>query len=158
MLGERGVLERFLGDGEAAMVRATLVGQWDASDAGAAARAAQAPGAFVLKAQREGGGNNVSQEDMRRVLQKVPAEKRAAFTLMERIYPGAQANVMVEAGGWTEVEVQSELGMFGSVIAVDGVIVENCAVGHGLKSKPTGTDEGGVQCGRGGYGSIILTV
>jgi len=56
----------------------------------AVARALSHPGDFVLKPQREGGGNNLYGEEMVKMLSERPVEERGAFILMERIKPPEQ--------------------------------------------------------------------
>ena len=46
------------------------------------------PERFVLKPQREGGGNNVYGEDIKPFLQKIKdSAERSAYILMDRIHP-----------------------------------------------------------------------
>ena len=78
------------------------------------------PHHYVLKPQREGGGNNVYGEKVREVLQSMhDSEERNAWILMERITPPVQRGYMIRPGGPDTpdtVDLVSELGIFGVVI------------------------------------------
>ena len=77
------------------------------------------PSRFVVKPQREGGGNNVYGDEIVPFLEKIrDSSERDAYILMDRIYPPKTTNYMVRPG-WTEpkmTEVISELGIFGYII------------------------------------------
>ena len=77
------------------------------------------PSRFVVKPQREGGGNNVYGEDIVPFLEKIKdSSERDAYILMDRIFPPKTINYMVRPG-WKEpkkTEVISELGIFGYII------------------------------------------
>jgi len=80
------------------------------------------PSHFVLKPQREGGGNNVYGENVRTAVQSMKnSEERSAWILMERILPPLQQNYMVRPGDGKNTcppisDVVGELGIFGVVI------------------------------------------
>ena len=76
------------------------------------------PQKYVLKPQREGGGNNVYGDDIKPFLEKIRnSEERNAYILMDRIHPPVTTNYMVRPGvGTAMVDVISELGMFGYVL------------------------------------------
>lgn len=75
---------------------------------------------YVLKPQREGGGNNVYGSEIRTALLKMKNSKeRAAWILMDRIRPPITKGYLVRAGGPNPPpvsEMVSELGIFGVVI------------------------------------------
>ena len=76
------------------------------------------PDNFVLKPQREGGGNNVYGADIKPFLENIKDSKeRNAYILMDRIKPPITTNYMVRPGQNAKlVNVISELGIFGYVI------------------------------------------
>ena len=76
------------------------------------------PDNFVLKPQREGGGNNVYGADIKPFLENIKdSEERNAYILMDRIKPPITTNYMVRPGQNAKlVNVISELGIFGYVI------------------------------------------
>jgi glutathione synthase len=82
----------------------------------------QNPDRYVLKPQREGGGNNLYGQDLVGMLRQGLAagggEGLAAFILMQRIVPPPQRSVFVRAGAWTEDESLSELGIYGTFLKV----------------------------------------
>lgn len=78
------------------------------------------PERFVLKPQREGGGNNVYDENVRLKLESMKNTKeRTAWILMDRIRPPLQGNYLVRPGDSGRLEVQnviSELGVYGVIL------------------------------------------
>lgn len=78
------------------------------------------PEAFVMKPQREGGGNNVYGRDVKTVLQKLGSSReRSAYILMDRIFPPSQLNYIIRPNGDKipePAEVVSELGIYGVLI------------------------------------------
>ena len=72
-----------------------------------------APEAYVLKPQREGGGNNLYGEEMARALGRMAAAERASYILMERIRPPTHALPLMRDGVLDGGECIAELGVFG---------------------------------------------
>jgi glutathione synthase len=86
----------------------------------AAEMAVMKPECYVLKPQREGGGNNVYGEKVREVLLSMNNSlERTSWILMERIVPPIQKGYMIRPGGSEVpqmVDLVSELGIFGVII------------------------------------------
>lgn len=76
------------------------------------------PEKFVLKPQREGGGNNIYGEDIKPFLQDMKeSDERNAFIMMDMIAPPVTQNYMIRPGSEPKlVDCISELGIFGYVI------------------------------------------
>ena len=76
------------------------------------------PTKFVVKPQREGGGNNVYGEDIVPFLKSIEnSSERDAYIMMDRIHPPTTENYMVRPHSPTKrVKVISELGIFGYII------------------------------------------
>lgn len=102
-----GVLERFLPSEDAATMRSSFTGLWGLAagvDEGveeAVTMALADPGSFVLKPQREGGGNNLYGDEMCERLKC--AEGLDAFILMQLIRPPKQPALMLREGKCIEV-------------------------------------------------------
>lgn len=146
-----GHVERFISDEtEAKAIRSTFTKQYSLSaneDVEDTVRMAlDRPGDFVLKPQREGGGNNLYGDDVKIALTKMTAPERSAYVLMDRICPVQVENVIVRDGQHQETTVVSELGIFG-VHVVDGEKVINFAAGSLLRSKAASQEDGGVAAG-----------
>jgi hypothetical protein len=81
--------------------------------------ALKTPSRFVVKPQREGGGNNIYGDDIKPFLENIrESSERDAYILMDRIQPPKTTNYIVRPG-FKEAqlkEVISELGIFGYVI------------------------------------------
>ncbi|XP_049635218.1 glutathione synthetase [Suncus etruscus] len=154
-LSREGVLERLLpGQPEAvARLRATFAGLYslDMGEEGdrAIAKALTAPGRFVLKPQREGGGNNLYGEEMVQVLEQLKdSEERASYILMEKIEPKPFSNYLLRPGSPAQVvQCISELGIFGVYVRDGQRYVMNKHVGHLLRTKAIEHADGGVAAG-----------
>lgn len=111
------------------------------------ARVVAEPGKFVLKPQREGGGNNLWGAEMVRVLTTATPRERAAYVLMQRIEPVAHRNAAMRGGEVRVQEMFSEVGIYGCFLADAERVILNEAAGHLVRSKPVDVNEGGVVAG-----------
>jgi len=162
-LAKEGALDNFLGDkAEIESVKEIFTGLYslDKGDAGDVTikKALETPEKYVLKPQREGGGNNVYGENIKPVLEKIKdQDERCAYILMDRIQPPITRNLMVRPNMEPFIaECVSELGIFGYVIGDKDNILENKQVGHMLRTKLSHMDEGGVASGSGALDSVFL--
>jgi glutathione synthase len=154
VLTGEGMVERFLPEypEQARQIRSCFTGIY-ALDAGtpegdaAYAKALQFPDKYVLKPQREGGGNNLYGKEMVDLLTKMSQKERSAYVLMELIRPPSLRNVLVRGGVLSEAQVVSELGIYGIWVGNGDHIVVNQSGGHLLRTKAIGTNEGGVAAG-----------
>lgn len=149
-------LKRFLpDDAQASKLQQTFAPIYplDKTEAGLEARKLATDPAtaehYVLKPQREGGGNNVYRKDIPDFLKTLPETHWPAHILMEMIEPPAQSNVIFRNGELQQGEVICELGVYGVCLwksAGDGKreILENCQAGYLLRTKGAGSSEGGV--------------
>ena len=145
-------------------MRLTFAGMWglesddDATEA-VIRDAIAHPSNYVLKPQREGGGNNLWDDDLVRVLQDslTQAEKRAQYILMTKIRPPEFETAVMREGAWTQARAVSELGVYSALLS-DGLTVSfNNFCGHLLRTKQIGVNEGGVASGYAALDSPILT-
>jgi glutathione synthase len=106
------------------------------------------PEKFVLKPQREGGGNNFYGQQVRAVLLSMSPQERSAFILMDRIRPSITPNCqIIRSSHVKEIYALSELGIYGTILAKGDDILLNEQVGWLLRTKPEESDEGGVVSG-----------
>ncbi len=105
------------------------------------------PSRYVLKPQREGGGNNFYGQDIPAQLLKMTKEERNGFILMDLIKPPPMKNVMIRKGKCIEAQVVSELGIYGIWVSDGDVCLLNEDAGHLLRTKSTDSNEGGVAAG-----------
>ena len=107
------------------------------------------PERFVLKPQREGGGNNTYGSQVRTVLSRMPPSERSAYILMDRIHPAVNPTTILRNSAVKDISAVSELGIYGVILASShgGEIVLNEQVGWLLRTKPEDSDEGGVVSG-----------
>ncbi|KAF4023579.1 hypothetical protein G4228_015252 [Cervus hanglu yarkandensis] len=112
-------------------------------------KAIAAPSSFVLKPQREGGGNNLYGEEMVQSLERLKdSEERASYILMEKIEPEPFKNCLLRPGSPARVvQCISELGIFGVYVREGKTLVMNKHVGHLLRTKAIEHADGGVAAG-----------
>lgn len=146
-----GEVEKFIGEEEATEIRQTFASQYSLSKGveteDIVKVAIERPGDFVLKPQREGGGNNLYSKALKEALQRMSADERAAYVLMERIRPVVVRNVVIRGGKYSATDVVSELGVYGVHVSRSGQVVENYMAGTLLRSKAASEDDGGVAAG-----------
>ncbi|XP_032523836.2 glutathione synthetase-like isoform X2 [Danaus plexippus] len=164
-LAAPGVLEKFMGAGATTgRVRDIFAGlyslDFDENGERAVDMALADAERFVLKPQREGGGNNVYGADIRDALLRMRhSRERAAYILMERILPPLVAGYVVRPGAAVPppiTDLVSELGIFGVIIGTKDKIYCNKQVGHMLRTKLADANEGGVAAGLGALDSPYL--
>lgn len=68
---------------------------------------------YVLKPQREGGGNNIYNEDIPDYIKRLTAEDRKGYIVMDLIQPPRLKNTLVRSGSLIEAEIVNELGVYG---------------------------------------------
>ncbi|EGV64679.1 Glutathione synthetase [Yamadazyma tenuis] len=116
------------------------------------------PGNFVLKPQREGGGNNIYKEDIPSFLEKLEEKDWGAYILMELITPPIHKNKLLRNDQIFEEDIISELGVFGTILFDEskGDIKYNETSGFLLRSKFSSSNEGGVAAGFGCVDGVYL--
>jgi glutathione synthetase len=163
-------LKRFLPDANvAARVLTTFapIDPLDDSEAGKEARKLAGDPAsasrYVLKPQREGGGNNIYRKAIPPFLEKLPETHWPAYILMEMIEPPPLTNAILRNGELQRGGVICELGVYGVCLWKDGSgdehkgeILENWGAGYLLRTKGDQSEEGGVAAGFGAVDSCCL--
>eukprot|EP00197_Chlamydomonas_leiostraca_P013601 CAMPEP_0202858398 /NCGR_PEP_ID=MMETSP1391-20130828/955_1 /ASSEMBLY_ACC=CAM_ASM_000867 /TAXON_ID=1034604 /ORGANISM="Chlamydomonas leiostraca, Strain SAG 11-49" /LENGTH=492 /DNA_ID=CAMNT_0049537319 /DNA_START=188 /DNA_END=1666 /DNA_ORIENTATION=- len=160
-LARPGVLERFLPPGPSTLdLRQLFAGLWglddlaDKATAEVVDAALARPEAYVLKPQREGGGNNLYGTELVEKLQEGRAEVAAgkpnplaAYILMQKILPPPQRSVLVRSGAWEVTDTLSELGVYGTFVRKGDQVLLNTEAGHLVRTKRATSNEGGVAAG-----------
>jgi glutathione synthase len=158
-------LARFINDiSTAERIRKTFADIFplDGSDAGKQAKALatdnERSNGYVLKPQREGGGNNVYRKAIPKFLASLGDESKwRGHILMELIEPPSQKNFIFRNGVLKGGEVIAELGVFGTCLWHDrGEILSNEEAGYLLRTKGRESEEGGVAAGFGSIDSVCL--
>ncbi|EMG48118.1 GSH2 Glutathione synthetase GSH2 [Candida maltosa Xu316] len=118
----------------------------------------QTPEKFVLKPQREGGGNNIYKENIPPFLEKLDKKDWGAYILMELINPPLHKNKIIRNNEIYHEDIISELGVFGTTLFNEetGEILTNKNAGWLLRSKFSTSNEGGVAAGFGCVDNIYL--
>lgn len=114
------------------------------------------PENYVLKPQREGGGNNYFGSDVAKKLMQISQnDQRDAYILMELVKPNPVTNYVCISGqklrdmGSGKSKIISELGIFGVILADKDNVYYNEEAGLLLRSKFDETNETGISSGSG---------
>ncbi|KAI0905038.1 hypothetical protein F4823DRAFT_612750 [Ustulina deusta] len=161
------ILGRYLASSSASSLSAlastfTNIYPLDTSEAGLKARAiATDPElckGYVLKPQREGGGNNVYRGAIPPFLKSVPEAHWPSYILMELITPPPVRNTILRNGKLEYGGVICELGIYGTCIwdQQAKTISHNEQAGYLLRTKGDQSEEGGVAAGFGCMDSCTL--
>ncbi|HCP34543.1 MAG TPA: hypothetical protein DIT94_09165 [Deltaproteobacteria bacterium] len=114
------------------------------------------PESWVLKPQREGGGNNFFGREMEDLLKKMHATQYSSYILMERIQAPAHPAWLIARGQSEHTECVSEIGRYGVLIADQGKILRNQDCGYLVRTKSADVNEGGVCAGYSCLNTLIL--
>lgn len=155
VLARPGVLEKFFPEQPQVVeqLRATFAGLYtlDMGPEGdkTVEMALAAPDQYVLKPQREGGGNNIYGSEICKVLEGTKeSTERTAFILMDKIQPTPSKNYLLRRDAPLKLSnCLSELGVFGAYIRQGADMVMNECVGHLLRTKSSEHSDGGVAAG-----------
>ncbi|XP_044731252.1 glutathione synthetase-like [Chrysoperla carnea] len=162
VLAQPNVLEKFIKSPKTIKsVRETFTGlyslDFDEYGEQAVNMALENPGKYVLKSQRDGGGNNVFGENISDVLLRIKYSKnRAAWILMDKISSPISQGYMIRYDKVQKMNFVSELGIFGVILGNSNKIFYNKEAGHLLRSKLSTADEAGCLKGNGATDSSYL--
>ena len=112
---------------------------------------------YVLKPQREGGGNNVYGAEIRDFLTSLPTSEDRAWIAMKRIEAETTESLLVVQEQAQYHQCISELGIFGLLRAHSGDLRINMPVGHLVRTKASNVNEGGVVAGYACLNSLVST-
>ncbi|KAL0340667.1 UNVERIFIED_CONTAM: Glutathione synthetase, chloroplastic [Sesamum radiatum] len=153
-------LERFLENkDDIAKVRKCFAGLWSLDDSRIVKDAIQRPGLYVMKPQREGGGNNIYGDDVSLALQRLEKEgmeEDAAYILMQRIFPTISPAILIREGVSHKEHVISELGVYATYLRNKTNVIMNGQSGYLMRTKVSSSNEGGVAAGFAVLDSIYL--
>jgi len=112
---------------------------------------------YVLKPQREGGGNNTYRAAIPPFLASLPEAHWKSFILMEIITPPPVHNFILRNGVIEQGGVICELGVYGTCLWENGgKVLWNEEAGYLLRTKGDKSEEGGVAAGFGSMDSCRL--
>ena len=140
---------------DSVLLRASFAGLWDlgehidpASEL-EVSKAIENPDNYVIKPQREGGGNNIYGAEVKEALLKMTKKELNAYILMQRIFPVKRPTAMLRAGEVIVGSAISELGIYSTYLSngTSDAPILNKFVGHLLRTKLDGVNEGGVASG-----------
>jgi glutathione synthase len=113
---------------------------------------------YVMKPQREGGGNNFYRTAIPQRLKEIPEEHWGSYILMELITPPPVVNTILRNGKLEHGGVICELGIYGTCLwnQATGEVLRNEGAGYLLRTKGDKSEEGGVAAGYGCMDSCRL--
>ncbi|CAD6447609.1 6680fcbc-77e5-4a91-bd45-e079c4a91c22 [Sclerotinia trifoliorum] len=113
---------------------------------------------YVLKPQREGGGNNIYRSAIPAFLKSLPESHWKSYILMEIITPPPVHNMILRNGAIEKGGVICELGIYGTCLwdQTTSQILHNEEAGYLLRTKGDKSEEGGVAAGFGSMDSVAL--
>ena len=111
---------------------------------------------YVLKPQREGGGNNLFGNDIADFLSNLNTKNKNLYVLMERIMPKTHDAILIVEGKATKTSCVSEIGRYGICFADDDKIKLNNDIGYLVRTKSEKVNEGGVCSGYACLNSLKL--
>ena len=109
--------------------------------------ASRNPEKYVLKPQREGGGNNYFGRDITKKMAEMQPEEKDAYVLMEKIEAETHPAILVVNGSAETLTSVSEIGRYGICFAENGLVQSNEDVGYLVRTKAENVNEGGVCAG-----------
>jgi len=155
-----GGVEKYLDAGDAKVVRQTIVGHYSMDvgdrDPVVVADALKKPSNYVLKPQREGGGNNIYDQAVRDSLQSFSDQELSAFILMDIIQADEHEATFMRNGKKFEATILSELGIYGVQVKHGSTVVTNTTSGYLMRSKTSTSRETGINAGFGMLDSLQL--
>ncbi len=161
VLADSSILSEFVPDSVADQIKAyfTMMFGLEEEVEGRTAREFLAENAeqYVLKPQREGGGNNVYGAEIRDFLTSLPTSEDRAWIAMKRIEAETVESLLVVQDQAQSHRSISELGIFGLLRAQSGDLRINMPVGHLVRTKASNVNEGGVVAGYACLNSLIST-
>lgn len=111
---------------------------------------------FVLKPQREGGGNNLYGAEMVSKLKSMNSSEFGAFILMELIVSKPYESQVYRNGVLSKGPSVGELGIYTAYVHNGSKVILNEVLGHLLRSKLSSSNETGVAAGFGAISSPQL--
>ena len=157
-------LERFLDSEDSSSIKKCFAGMYSLADDNTERKkiidaAMRNPDLFVMKPQREGGGNNLYGQDIANALKTLSADDLSSYVMMDRIKSPTVRNTLVKKGRVLSTNCICEIGIYGIYIGYGELgndILNRCA-GYLLRVKQDNSDEGGVAAGFSCLSSVSLT-
>ncbi|KAI3415549.1 hypothetical protein GPALN_005155 [Globodera pallida] len=161
LLAMPGEVERFFPDpadaDKVAAIRETFAELWgldknDDATERLIENAIEHPEKYVLKPNRECGGNNFYDEKLADKLRSLPQNERVSYILMQKLSPTTFKNYFLRPFHEPKLStVVGELGIYGTLVGniLDGSVQHNVQSGHLLRTKLAGVNEGGISVGTG---------
>ncbi|KAL3071535.1 hypothetical protein niasHT_031899 [Heterodera trifolii] len=168
MLAMPGAIERFFPEpsdaSTVAQIRATFANIWglenlDDDTQKLIEDAIANPGNYVLKPNKECGGNNFYDDKLVKKLEEFTPTERGAHILMQKLRPMVVKNYLLRVNEIPkQADVIPELGVYGFLIGdlKEGHVLHNVQQGYHFRTKLSHVNEGGISAGFGFYDTAYL--
>ena len=147
------VLSKYLDDSEINLIQSVQAGMWGFDDINSLHDVLSDVRSdvhnYVLKPQREGGGNNIWGNEIIHILDTYSSDELQAYILMKKINSIPIRTALIRSSEITLSEVISELGIYSTYLSNTDrtdIVVDEFA-GHLLRTKTVDSNEGGVAAG-----------
>eukprot|EP01080_Neovahlkampfia_damariscottae_P003507 gene3507-6155_t len=157
LLTKTDLLEKYVTKEEGALLKEVFTGIWDLENNDEMIeKAIKNTDLYVVKPQREGGGNLVHGDAMKKFLETITNEQRKEYILMQKIKPLPFDSMMLREGNIISGKSVSELGIFGTFLGDEKKIILNEYAGYLLRTKLEHHEDGGVASGVANMDSLAL--
>jgi hypothetical protein len=105
---------------------------------------------YIVKPQREGGGNNYYNEEILKLLpegDEQPSNMLMNAVIMERVNPPEQKCHVLHENSLKEMTCVTEYSIFGVLLSDEKEINTNRGIGYFLRTKESSVQEGGLVSG-----------
>ncbi|EPY53236.1 glutathione synthetase large subunit G [Schizosaccharomyces cryophilus OY26] len=162
VLAESNALEKFVHGDELKAIESTFADMYPLNDTPRGQEgiklALENSDDFVLKPQREGGGNNTYGKDIPDLLNKLPKEEWDSYILMRYIKSLPSQNYILKGSVAEKYDVVDEIGILGTIVwnTKTAEEINNGNAGYICRTKPVSSHEGGVATGYASLSSVDL--
>lgn len=104
---------------------------------------------YVLKPNKEGGGNNIYGGEILEVLKNIGPKEAKAYVLMKIIPADVRESVVFDSKSPRLVDTVTEFSQFGSTLTRGDQIIDNRVGGVLVRTKFSTSLEGGISAGQG---------
>ncbi|WBW71013.1 glutathione synthetase large and small subunit Gsa1 [Schizosaccharomyces osmophilus] len=160
VLAESNALERFVQGEEQKAIESTFADMYPLNDTPRGQEgiklALENSEDFVMKPQREGGGNNTYGKDIPDLLNSLPKGEWDSYILMRYIKSLPSQNYILKGSVAEKYDVVDEIGILGTIVWNTKTAEElnNGNTGYICRTKPVSSHEGGVATGYASLSSI----
>jgi len=141
------VLMQYVSEHESKLLLPFFTGIWTLDKKDIVEDALRNPDGYVVKPQREGGGNLIFGNQLKTLLMNMTDNDVKEYIIMKRIQPKAEDSIIIRDGNVEIGKCISELGIYGAYLGDGKQTLLNKCCGYLLRSKGESVEDGGVASG-----------